>query len=380
MSKSSGIIIGLPLLLLALLLQVYSLWGWLARDGWIQYFLMAEVYLLIVISFLYLRSIYRMNNLLVGSITLLLVPTFYFIFRTQEEGVGAMLNSLWYINILISVIASAWVVVFCVGSFFLLRELPKQKLQKKTFMVMGALLFISTLMTYFIVKSQIPHDMLVAIWKVDTLRTLWFVLEPMLVLFFSLGSIYFYLVGKNVEKLKKEYTFIGLLVLSIGFEYLINGIGLVSLRSILYFLGLYSFINLVQNKNLVNYFLVSIFIILVVLHLNHYSSAPNFLSLKIFIPLLHNALIESMKLFLVVYIFIMGWNHVKDNKVEFRSIMLLIPLIAYTYTTQSGGNGVHLYDIVAITAMLKLTVAFLIIVYSFYFLRKSQPLEVENKQ
>ena len=51
MSKSSGLIIGFPLVLLALIMQVYSLWGWLARDGWIQYFLMAEVYLLIFISF-----------------------------------------------------------------------------------------------------------------------------------------------------------------------------------------------------------------------------------------------------------------------------------------------------------------------------------------
>jgi len=375
MSKSSGLILGLPLILLALVMQVYSLWGWLSRDGWIQYFLMAEVYLLILISFLYIRSIYRLNNHYISGITLLLIPVFYFIFRTQEGGIGGMLNSLWYINILISVIASAWVIVFIFGLFFLLRELSRQNLQKKTLLVVTFLSFLSLVLTYFIIKGQIPATLLAQIWKADKLRTIWFVLEPMLVLSFSFISIYFYFLGKSLEKLKTEYIFIALAILSLGFEYTINGFGLVSLRSTFYFLGLYSFINLIKNKDLVNYFLISIFIILVFLHLNYYSAAPDFFTMKIFIPLFHNALIESMKVFLVIYIFIVGWNSVKEHKKEFRTIMILVPLIAYTYTTQSGGNGVHFYDIMAITAMLKFTAAFMIILYGFYYFRKSASVE-----
>lgn len=379
MSKSSGIIIGLPLLLVVLIMQVYSLWGWLARDGWVQYFLMVEVYLLVLISFLYLRSIYRLNNLFTSAVTLLLIPAFYFIFRTQEGGVGGMLNSLWYINILISVIASAWIIVLGFGAFFLLRKLSRQDLDKKMLLAFGSLISLSALMTYFIITGQLRDGLLAQIWEADKLRTIWFIFEPMLVLSFSFISIYFYLVGKNLEKLKTEYVFIALFFISLGFEYTINGFGLVSLRSAFYFLGLYSFINLIKNRDLVNYLLISIFIILVALHLDYYSAAPDFLTLNVFVPLFHNALIESMKLFLVIYIFMRGWNSVKDSKLEFRAIMLLIPIIAYTYTTQSQGNGVHFYDIMAITAMLKFTAAFMIILYSFYYFRENSNTKVVSQ-
>jgi len=369
MSKSSGIIIGLPLVLLVLIMQVYGLWEWLGREGWIQYFLMAEVYLLVLISFLYLRSIYRLNNPYISAFTLLLVPAFYFMFKTQEAAIGGAINSLWYINILISVIASAWVIVVSFGSFFLLRELSRKNLEMKMLLAFSALASLSALMTYFIIKGQIPQSLLSQIWEADKLRTIWLILEPMLVLSFSLISIYFYLLGKSLDKLKKEYMFMGLTLVALGFEYSINGFGWVSLRSVIYFLGLYSFINLIKNKDLVNYFLISFFIILVSLHLYNYAGEAEFFSFNIFLPLLHNALIESMKLFLVFYIFIVGWNSVKDSRLEFRSIMLLIPIIAYTYTTQSEGNGVHFYDIIAITAMLKFTAAFMIILYSFYYFR-----------
>ena len=369
MSKSSGLIIGFPLVLLALIMQVYSLWGWLARDGWIQYFLMAEVYLLIFISFLYLRSIYRLKNIFISATSLLLIPSFYFVFSQQESTLGSMSNSLWYINILISVIGMAWFIVLSSGSFFLIRELLRQKLEGKMLIVCTLLLALSALLTYFIIKGQIPDSVMAQIWKVDKLRTLWYVFEPILVLSFSLISIYLYLGSKSFQEMKKAYTLIGLFIVFIGFEYMINGLGLVSLRSVLYFLGFYSFIKLIKNQDLVNYFLISIFIILVFVHLNYYSIAPDFMSWKVFIPFLHNALIESIKLFLVIYIFIRGWSSVQIYKTEFRLLMILIPLIAYTYTTQSQGNGVHFYDIIAITAMLKSTAAFMIILYSFYYFR-----------
>ncbi|PHR56359.1 MAG: hypothetical protein COA44_08355 [Arcobacter sp.] len=375
MSKSSGIIIGLPFLLLVLIMQVYGLWGWLSREGFIQYFLMGEVYLLLVISFLYLRSIYDLKNLGASILTLLLIPSFYLLFSTQEGGLGGMLNSLWYINILISLIASAWLVVFSFGLYFLVGVMLKKQWQLKMFLVFALLICLSALMSYFIVNSHIPDAVILQIWKADKLRTLWFFFEPVLVLSFSLITIFLYLKDKNLTALKKQYAFIALVILSFGFEYMINGLGLVSLRSVLYFLGLYSFMQILKNEDRMNYFLIFLLVALVFLHLNHYSGAPNFYTIDIFIPFFHNALIESTKLFLVIYIFMTGWQSVKSKKLEFRLIMLLIPIIAYTYTTQSGGNGVQFYDIVAITAMLKLTAAFMIILYSFYYFRKDPKTE-----
>lgn len=372
MSKSSALVSTLPLLLLALVMQVYHLWGWLSRDGWIQYFLMLEVYLVLFITLLYLRSIIRSKDRWVKGLSLLLVPAFYLLFSSEGHSVNALANSLWYINLLISMIASAWTVVFIFGIIWSIREIFRQEVPKKTFIIYAVFIFLSAVMTYFIKLTQLPEALILKIWDADKLRTIWFMLEPVIVLSFSSLSIYFYLAKKTVDELKKEYVFIALLVLSMGFEYFINGFSLVTLRTVIYFLGLYSFINLIQNRALVNYVLISVFIILVALHLYHYSSAPHFFALREFIAFFHNALIESIKIFIAIYIFIMGWSHVKTNVLEFRMIMVFVTMIAYTYTTQSQGAGVNFYDILAITAMLKLTAAFLIIVYGFYYFREEK--------
>jgi len=372
MSKSTGLIIGLPFILIALIMQVYSLWGWFSRDGWIQYFLMAEVYILMFITLLYLRSIFYLKNSFVSAVTLLLVPLFYFTFTTEENGLGAMVNSLWYINIIISIIASAWVVVLGFGLFWSGRELTRQKIEMKSIIAFVLLISFSILITYFIKTSQLTEELLIKLWETDKLRTSWFLLEPVLVLSFSLISIYLYLIKKSITELKHEYIFMALVIVSSVFEYMINGFSLVTARTIVYFLGLYSFINLIKNKNSMNYFLISIFVILVALHLNYYSAAPNFFLINNFIPFLHNALIESIKLFIVIYIFIVGWNSVSENRFEFRLIMILVPIIAYTYTTQAQGYSIELYDIGAITAMLKLTALFMMTLYGFYFFRDNK--------
>jgi len=91
-----------------------------------------------------------------------------------------------------------------------------------------------------------------------------------------------------------------------------------------------------------------------------------------FISFLHNAIVESIKMFLAIYIFVLGWNNVRVEKYEFRLIMILVSIVAYTYTTQSQGIGVQFYDIVAITAMLKINAFFLIFLYGFYYFKSEQ--------
>ena len=370
MSRSSTLITILPFLLIALIMQVYNLWGWLSRDGWIQYFIMAEVYVLVFITLLYLRSIYELKNLWVTIVTLSLVPTFYFIFSSEESAISGVVNSLWYINILISVIASAWLVVLIFGLVWSFRELIKQKVEVRTVLAVLGLIALSTLMTYLIKTAQLPDGVIEKIWSSDKVRTVWFLLEPLIVLSFSSISIYFYLMKKTVSELKKEYLLMGLFIASVGFEYLINGFGLVTLRTVLYFIGLYCFFSLVKSEKKTNVFLIFTFLVLVGLHLNYYSASPAFFTLKAFPLFLHNSIIESIKMFIAIYIFIMGWSSVKENKFEFRLIMILVTIVAYTYTTQSRGIGVQFYDIVAITAMLKLTALYMVFVYGFYYFRQ----------
>ena len=370
MSRSSTLITILPFLLIALIMQVYNLWGWLSRDGWIQYFIMAEVYVLVFITLLYLRSIYELKNLWVTIVTLSLVPTFYFIFSSEESAISGVVNSLWYINILISVIASAWLVVLIFGLVWSFRELIKQKVEVRTVLAVLGLIALSTLVTYLIKTAQLPDGVIEKIWSSDKVRTVWFLLEPLIVLSFSSISIYFYLMKKTVSELKKEYLLMGLFIASVGFEYLINGFGLVTLRTVLYFIGLYCFFSLVKSEKKTNVFLIFTFLVLVGLHLNYYSASPAFFTLKAFPLFLHNSIIESIKMFIAIYIFIMGWSSVKENKFEFRLIMILVTIVAYTYTTQSRGIGVQFYDIVAITAMLKLTALYMVFVYGFYYFRQ----------
>ena len=372
MSRSSTVITILPFLLIALIMQVYNLWGWLSRDGWIQYFIMAEVYVLVLITLLYLRSIYALKNMWVNLVTLALVFIFYFIFSSEKSAVSGVVNSLWYINILISVIASAWLVVLIFGFAWSLRELIKQKVEVRTVLAVLGLTALSVLMTYLIKTSQLPDGVIEEIWASDKLRTIWFLLEPFIVLAFSSISIYFFLMKKTVSELKKEYFLMGLLVFSVGFEYLINGVGLVTLRTVLYFVGLYCFFSLVKSNKKTNMFLISTFLVLVSLHLNYYSASPAFFTLNAFPLFLHNSIIESIKMFIAIFIFIMGWSSVKENKFEFRLIMILVTIVAYTYTTQSRGIGVQFYDIVAITAMLKLTALYMVFVYGFYYFRQSK--------
>ena len=371
MSRSSTVIMILPFLLIALIMQVYNLWGWLSRDGWIQYFIMAEVYVLFLITLLYIRSIYELQNLWVKMVTFVLIPAFYLIFSNEESAVSGIVNSLWYINILISVIASTWLVVLVFGFSWSFRELIKQKVKLKTIVVIFGLIVFSTLITYLIKTLQLPTGVLEQIWSSDKLRTIWFLLEPLIVLSFSLMSSYFYFRNKTVAELKKEYLLMGLLVFTLAFEYFINGFSLVSLRTLVYFVGLYCFFSLVQREQKTNMFLISIFPILVALHLHYYSASPAFFTLNAFPAFLHNSIIESIKMFIAIYIFIMGWNSVKENRFEFRLIMILVTIVAYTYTTQSRGIGVQFYDIVAITAMLKLTALYLVFVYGFYYFRQS---------
>ncbi len=375
MSRSSTVITILPFLLISLIMQVYHLWGWLSREGWIQYFIMAEVYILLFISFLYLRSIYRLHNRWVSLLTLVIVSLFYFIFSNEQSGVSGMLNSLWYINILISVIASAWLVVLIFGFSWSFTELIKQNIQLKSMLVVLGLIALSTLITYLIKTMQLPDGVLERIWDSDKLRTLWFLIEPLIVLSFSMISIYFYLMKKTGAALKKEYVLMLLLIVSLVFEYFINGFSLVTLRTVLYFVGLYCFFMLVKNERENNLFLSSIFLVLISLHLYYYSASPAFFTLKAFPLFLHNSMIESIKIFIAIFIFILGWKSVKENRFEFRLIMILVIIVAYTYTTQSRGIGVQFYDIVAITAMLKLTALYLVFVYGFYYFRPIKPTE-----
>jgi len=370
LSKSNGLIIGLPLVLLLMVMQVYNLWGWLARDGWIQYLMMAEVYLFILVSFLYLRAIYRLSNLWINLLTLGLIPLFYLGFSGQNIASSSI--PLWYINIIISIIASAWLIVVVLGTSWTFRELFKLRANLKEVLISLVLLLMSAVFTYFIKISQLGNGVLGQLWELDKLRTGWFVFEPFLVLSFSLFSIYFYFKKVGLSNFKKEYFFIGIFLVSLGFEYIINGFSLVSLRTVIYFLGIYSFINIKDTKLNTNYLYAGIFIGLVALHLSFYSAAEAFFTLSGFTNFLHAALIESIKMLIALYIFILGWMNVKEYKSEFRFIMVFITIIAYTYTTQSKGNGADFYDMVAITAMMKLTALFLIILYSFYFFRRTK--------
>jgi len=372
MSRSSTIIMILPFLLIALIMQVYNLWGWLSRDGWIQYFIMAEVYVLVFITLLYLRSIYELKNLGVNLLTLVLTVFFYFIFSADNSTVSGMVNSLWYINILISVMTSAWLVVLIFGLAWSFRELLKQKVEIRTVFAVLGLIALSALVTYLIKKMQLPEGVIAHIWASDKLRTIWFFLEPVIVLSFSSVSIYFYLMKKTFVELKKEYVLMTLLVFSLAFEYLINGFSLVALRTVLYFVGLYCFFSLVKSDKKSNFFSIFVFLILIALHLNYYSASPAFFTLNSFPAFLHNSIIESIKMFIAIFIFILGWNSVNENKFEFRLIMVLVSIVAYTYTTQSQGMGVQFYDIVAITAMLKLIALYMAFVYGFYYFRQNK--------
>ena len=369
MSRSSIFITVFPIILIALIMELYHLWGWLSREGWIQYFLMFEVYILLFITLLYIRSIIRLKNIWVNLITVLLIPIFYYLFSSEESSVSALVNSLWYINLLISTIASAWLVVLIFGSSWSIKEISKQSFSRNRVIVFSLILIASALITYFIKNSQLAEGLLAKIWEVDKLRTIWFMLEPFAVLAFSLISIYLYLIKRTLAELKQEYALIGILVTSLIFEYLINGFGLVAFRTVVYFLGLYCFINLLESQSRMNRLLVSVFMILVALHLFYYSGSPTFFTLTSFPQFLHTALIESIKIFIAAYIFIMGWSNAREYKGEFRLIMVLVTLVAYTYTTQSLGYSVHFYDIVAITAMLKLTALYLILLYGFYYFR-----------
>ncbi|MDF1880780.1 hypothetical protein JHD50_05585 [Sulfurimonas sp. MAG313] len=367
MSKSLVSVIIIPFVLLALIMQVHNLWGWLMREGWIQYLMMAEVYALFLITMFYLRFIVNLKNTWVNFLTIFLIPSFYFIFSNGENSVGSIVNSLWYINILISVMASTWMSVFVFGVFWLLKKLMRYKVQKEKVLAFGLLVLLSVAGTYLIKMSQLPEDALVTLWNADKLRTIWFMLEPIIVLCFSFISIYLYILKIGMQGLKQEYVLMVLVLISFSFEYMINGFGLVSARTVVYFVGIYCFIRILENRTLAHYFLVSAFIILVSSHLGFYSAAPHFFEKMVFVSFLHNALIESIKMFIALYVFILGWSSVKIYKSEFRLIMVLVSLIAYTYTTQSQSGGVHFYDIVAITAMLKLTSLYMIVLYGFYY-------------